>query len=318
MPQRTRRPTPRSGARLDPGAPARPSARTVRGAPSPTRRGGDLMPRDVLSIVLAGGEGKRLAPLTADRAKPAVPFGGVYRLIDFALSNLVNADFRKIVVLTQYKSHSLDRHVSLTWQAVTAAGQLRDPGARPDASRPALVRRFRRRDLSELQPDPRRASGPHHRARSRPHLPHGPCARWSTHHIRSGAAVTVAGIRAPIEQASEFGVIETAQDGERIVAFREKPREPEPLPDAPGEVYASMGNYVFTADALIEAVTTDAKDALLQARHRRQHHPDARRARRGTGVRLRDQRGARRHPTRDRATGATSGRSTPTTTRTRT
>ena len=139
----------------------------------------------VFTIVLAGGEGKRLAPLTADRAKPAVPFGGHYRLIDFALSNLVNANYRRIVVLTQYKSHSLDRHVSTTWRLSPLLGQLRRPGARPDAPRPALVRRLRRRHLSELQPHQRRAAGAHHRVRRRPHLPHGPAADGRAAHRRA-------------------------------------------------------------------------------------------------------------------------------------
>ena len=99
----------------------------------------------VFGIVLAGGEGKRLMPLTADRAKPAVPFGGHYRLVDFALSNLVNAGYLRIVVLTQYKSHSLDRHMTTDLAAVAAARQLRDAGARTDAARALVVRRVRRR-----------------------------------------------------------------------------------------------------------------------------------------------------------------------------
>ena len=92
----------------------------------------------ILGIVLAGGEGKRLAPLTADRAKPAVPFGGLYRLVDFALSNLVNAEYRRIVVLTQYKSHSLDRHISLTWRLSPLLGNYIAPV-------PAQMRRGPRR-----------------------------------------------------------------------------------------------------------------------------------------------------------------------------
>ena len=103
--------------------------------------------KKVLAIVLAGGEGKRLMPLTADRAKPAVPFGGIYRLIDFALSNVVNSGYLQVVVLTQYKSHTLDRHVTTDLADVDAARQLRRPGAGPAAGRQALVPRQRRRDL---------------------------------------------------------------------------------------------------------------------------------------------------------------------------
>ncbi len=216
--------------------------------------------QNVFSIVLAGGEGKRLAPLTADRAKPAVPFGGVYRLIDFALSNLVNADFRKIVVLTQYKSHSLDRHVSLTWRLSPLLGnyvtpvpaQMRRGPRWFVGSADAIYQNFNL--IHDERPD-------HIIVLGADHIYRMDVRQIVDDHIKSGAAVTVAGIRAPIEQAHEFGVIETASDGERIVAFREKPIDPKPLPDAPHQVYASMGNYVFTAEALMDAVTTDAKDA---------------------------------------------------------
>ena len=131
-------------------------------------------PPRVFSIVLAGGEGKRLLPLTRDRAKPAVPFGGIYRLIDFALSNLVNGGYRHIVVLTQYKSHSLDRHIAQTWRLSHAAGQLRRPRCRPRCAAAALVLRLCRRHLPEPQPDRRRATRLRDRLRRRPHLPHGP------------------------------------------------------------------------------------------------------------------------------------------------
>ena len=145
--------------------------------------GGDRQPEGwrwqnqrVLGIVLAGGAGKRLAPLTADRAKPAVPFGGLYRLVDFALSNLVNAGILRICVLTQYKSHSLDRHITTTWRMSDAARQLRDAGAGPAAARPALVHRLGRRHLPVAEPDLRRAAGPGHRVRRRPRVPDGPAA----------------------------------------------------------------------------------------------------------------------------------------------
>ena len=131
---------------------------------------------NVFAIVLAGGEGKRLSPLTLDRAKPAVPFGGNYRLIDFALSNLVNAGYRRVVVLTQYKSHSLDRHISTTWRLSPLLGNYVAPGAGPDAPRPVLVPGLRRRHPPEPQPAARRTARRRHRVRGRPHLPHGPRA----------------------------------------------------------------------------------------------------------------------------------------------
>ena len=212
----------------------------------------------VFSIVLAGGEGKRLAPLTADRAKPAVPFGGVYRLIDFALSNLVNAEYRKIVVLTQYKSHSLDRHLSITWRLSPLLGsyvapvpaQMRRGPRWFVGSADAIYQNFNL--IRDERPDYIIVFGADHIYRMDPR-------QMVQQHIESGAAVTVAAIRAPLDQADQFGVIETSGDG-RITAFREKPSDPKPLADEPDQIYASMGNYVFTSEALIDAVNTDAQD----------------------------------------------------------
>jgi glucose-1-phosphate adenylyltransferase len=214
---------------------------------------------DVFGIVLAGGEGKRLAPLTADRAKPAVPFGGNYRLIDFALSNLVNAGYRQIVVLTQYKSHSLDRHISTTWRLSPLLGNYVAPV-------PAQMRRGPRwfsgsadaiyQNLNLLydeRPDIVAVFGADHIYRMDPR-------QMVDQHIESGAAVTVAALRAPLAEADQFGVVETAADGRTITAFREKPTDAVGLPDAPDKVFASMGNYVFSADALIDIVTRDAED----------------------------------------------------------
>ena len=213
----------------------------------------------VFSIVLAGGEGKRLAPLTADRAKPAVPFGGMYRLIDFALSNLVNAGYLRIVVLTQYKSHSLDRHLAQTWSLSGLLGnyvapvpaQMRRGPRWFVGSADAIYQNFNL--LRDERPEHIIVFGADHIYRMDPR-------QMVEEHIASGAGVTIAAIRAPIEQADQFGVIETAPDGRTIAAFREKPPDAKPLPDAPDQVYASMGNYVFNADALIDAVTTDAQD----------------------------------------------------------
>ena len=213
----------------------------------------------VFTIVLAGGEGKRLAPLTADRAKPAVPFGGHYRLIDFALSNLVNANYRRIVVLTQYKSHSLDRHVSTTWRLSPLLGnyvapvpaQMRRGPRWFVGSADAIYQNFNL--LNDERPEHIIVFGADHIYRMDPR-------QMVEQHKASGAAVTVAAIRAPIEQADQFGVIETGADGRKISAFREKPSDAKPLPDAPDQVFASMGNYVFKADALVEALTADAAD----------------------------------------------------------
>ncbi|MGI9149733.1 MAG: glucose-1-phosphate adenylyltransferase [Chloroflexota bacterium] len=212
----------------------------------------------VLAMVLAGGEGKRLHPLTADRAKPAVPFGGTYRLIDFALSNLVNAGFFKIVVLTQYKSHSLDRHIAQTWRLSTMLNNY-------VASVPAQMRRgprwfagsadaiFQNLNLiHDERPDYILVFGADHIYRMDPR-------QMLEHHIASGAGLTVAALRVPRAESAAFGVIEAGPDG-RIRAFYEKPTDPVGLPDAPDEVLASMGNYVFTTRALLEAVTVDAAD----------------------------------------------------------
>jgi glucose-1-phosphate adenylyltransferase len=218
----------------------------------------------VLTMVLAGGEGKRLAPLTLDRAKPAVPFGGNYRLIDFALSNLVNAGYRRIVVLTQYKSHSLDRHIAVTWALSPLLGNYVTPvpaqmrrGPRWFAgSADAIYQNFNL--IGDERPDYVIVFGADHIYRMDP-------LQMVEQHIDSGAGVTVAALRAPIEQADQFGVIETAPDGRRIAAFREKPSDARGLPDAPDQVFASMGNYVFSTGALVDAVTRDADDP--QSKH---------------------------------------------------
>jgi glucose-1-phosphate adenylyltransferase len=214
------------------------------------------MPK-VLAIVLAGGEGKRLMPLTHDRAKPAVPFGGSYRLIDFALSNLVNAGYLKCAVLTQYKSHSLDRHISVTWRMSTLLGNYVTPV-------PAQQRRgpqwylgsadaiYQSMNLvNDERPDIIVVFGADHVYRM-------DASQMVQAHVDSGAGVTVAGIRVPRKEAWQFGVIKTAADGVTIEEFLEKPADPPGLVDSPDESFASMGNYVFSADALVDALTKDA------------------------------------------------------------
>ncbi len=211
----------------------------------------------MLGIVLAGGEGKRLMPLTADRAKPAVPFGGMYRLVDFVLSNLVNGGYRKLVVLTQYKSHSLDRHITKTWRLSTLLDNYVAPVPAQQRLGPhwfagsadAIYQSLNLVD--DERPDHVVVFGADHIYRMDP-------AQMLAEHIASGASVTVAGIRQPLSSADQFGVIEVGADGRRISAFREKPKDAHGLPDAPDEIFASMGNYVFTTEALIDAVRRDA------------------------------------------------------------
>ncbi|MFV0320081.1 MAG: glucose-1-phosphate adenylyltransferase [Microbacterium sp.] len=214
-------------------------------------------PPKVFGIILAGGEGKRLMPLTADRAKPAVPFGGQYRLIDFAISNLINSGLRQVVVLTQYKSHSLDRHVSQTWRmsalldsyVASVPAQQRLGKRWFSGSADAILQSLNL--INDEKPDLVAVIGADHVYRM-------DFRQMLDSHIASGARATVAGIRQPITLANQFGVIDVDPESElRIRAFLEKPEDPAGLPDAPHEVLASMGNYVFDTDALIEAVQSD-------------------------------------------------------------
>ena len=212
----------------------------------------------VLGIVLAGGEGKRLWPLTADRAKPAVPFGGNYRLVDFVLSNLVNAGYLRLCVLTQYKSHSLDRHITTTWRMSQLLGNYITPvpaqqrlGPRwYTGSADAILQSANL--IYDDKPDYIIVFGADHVYRMDPR-------QMVEQHIASGAGATVAGIRVPRAEASAFGVIDADADG-RVLEFLEKPADPPGLPDNPDETFASMGNYVFTREALLEALKNDADD----------------------------------------------------------
>ena len=217
-----------------------------------------------LGIVLAGGEGKRLMPLTADRAKPAVPFGGSYRLIDFVLSNLVNADLRRIAVLTQYKSHSLDRHITTTWRMSTLLGNYVTPvpaqqrlGPRwYTGSADAILQNFNL--VHDENPKDVLVFGADHVYRMDP-------MQMFEQHRATNAGITIAAIRVPRSEASEFGCIELAEDGITIKAFHEKPANPPAMPGHPDLTLISMGNYIFRRDVMEEALILDSEN--LESRH---------------------------------------------------
>jgi len=213
----------------------------------------------VLGIVLAGGAGTRLSPLTADRAKPAVPFGGLYRLIDFALSNLANGGILRIAVLTQYKSHSLDRHISSAWRMSSLLGNYVTPVPAQQRLGPhwytgsADAIHQSMNLITDEQPDIVIVFGADHVYRMDPR-------QMIEQHISHGAGVTVAAIPVPRHEAPAFGIISVAADGRTVDAFLEKPADPPPMPGDPEQCYASMGNYVFDTNVLVDALRKDADD----------------------------------------------------------
>jgi glucose-1-phosphate adenylyltransferase len=211
----------------------------------------------VLGIVLAGGAGRRLVPLTADRAKSAITFGGFYRLVDFALSNLVNGDIDRICVLTQYKSHSLNRHIITTWQLNGMLGSYVMPVPAQQRLGPhwqvgsadAIYQSLNL--IYADRPDIVMVVGADHVYRMDPQ-------QMIEAHLAWGAGVTVAAIPVPRKQASGFGVLQVAPDGHRIEAFIEKPANPPGRPGQTGESWAAMGIYVFSTNVLVEALSKDA------------------------------------------------------------
>ncbi len=213
----------------------------------------------ILGLVLAGGAGWRLGPLTADRAKSAVPFGGLYRVVDFALSNLVNGGLQHIYVLTQYKSHSLNKHITTTWQLssmldnyVTPVPAQQRLGPRWQAGSADAI--YESLNLIEAdRPDLVVVVGADHVYRMDPR-------QMIEQHLAWGAGATVAAIPVPRKEAVNFGVVQAAPDGHLIEAFLEKPSDPPGLPGQPDEVLVSMGSYVFDTDVLVEALGKDAAD----------------------------------------------------------
>ncbi|MBX7168644.1 MAG: glucose-1-phosphate adenylyltransferase, partial [Pirellulales bacterium] len=213
---------------------------------------------NVLAVVLAGGKGSRLEPLTRDRAKPAVPFGGAYRIIDFTLSNCLNSGLRKILVLTQYKAMSLDRHINLGWRGYLCRelGEFIDvvpPQQRIDehwyqGTADAVYQNIY--TLEKERPDLVVILAGDHIYK----MDYGRLVQF---HKDSNSELTVAALPVPVADATQFGVMQIDEE-QRIVGFQEKPRQPTPMPDNPHIALASMGIYVFNARFLFEQLCLDA------------------------------------------------------------
>jgi glucose-1-phosphate adenylyltransferase len=212
-----------------------------------------------LGLVLAGGAGRRLGPLTAGRAKSAVPFGGLYRVVDFALSNLVNGGLQHIYVLTQYKSHSLNKHITTTWRL----SSLLDNYVTPVPAQQRLGPRWQAGSADAIyeslnliqrdRPGVVVVVGADHVYRMDPR-------QMIEAHLTWGAGATVAAIPVPRREATDFGVVQTAPDGHLIEVFLEKPSHPPGRPGRPDHALVSMGIYVFDTDVLVEALGKDAAD----------------------------------------------------------
>src|SRR5579864_3448164 len=215
--------------------------------------------RDAIGVILAGGQGERLWPLTRDRAKPAVPFGGLYRIIDITLSNCINSDLRRVFILTQYKALSLNRHIRAGWSPLAGLGdyievlppQMRVSQQWYQGTADAVYQNIysigseRSKFVFILSGD---------------HIYKMNYAKMLQQHVDSGAEVTVGTIQIPVQQAAkQFGVIEVDKDW-RIVGFEEKPAEPKQSPHHPGHCNASMGIYIFNTHLMIPILLADSED----------------------------------------------------------
>lgn len=215
--------------------------------------------RDTLALILAGGRGTRLSGLTSQRAKPATPFGGNLRIIDFPLSNCVNSGIRRIGVMTQYKSHSLIRHLQQGWGFLRGElgefieilpAQQRTDGSWYKGTADAVYQNL---DIVSTH-DPQFVL-----VLGGDHIYKMDYGALLANHVKNGADITVGCLEVPLEEAGSFGIMEIDSEG-RVEAFREKPQDPKPVPGEPGMAMASMGIYVFSTDYLIECLIRDADD----------------------------------------------------------
>ena len=211
----------------------------------------------ILAMILAGGKGERLHPLTLHRAKPAVPFGGIYRIIDFTLSNCINSGIRKIAVLTQYKSLSLDKHLRLGWNffsgelnefIISVPPQQRVGDKWYQGTADAIYQNIYM--IEKDAPD-------HLLVLAGDHIYKMDYAEMFRFHREKHAAATVAAIEVPRSQASDFGIVEVDEDS-RIIGFEEKPKDPKPIPGRPDMSFVSMGIYLFNTKMIVEFLHSDA------------------------------------------------------------
>jgi glucose-1-phosphate adenylyltransferase len=216
------------------------------------------MIQSVLGMVLAGGEGTRLSPLTRDRAKPAVPFGGKYRIIDFVLSNLVNSGINSIYVLTQFRSQSLSEHINSAWNVSSplrrqfihpVPAQMQNSNKRwYDGTADAIWQNLNL--VKEYNPDTLAVFGGDHIYKM-------DISQMLSYHKEKNALATIAALPVPISEGSQFGIIEVDENG-MITGFQEKPENPTPMPNNPGYCLASMGNYLFDTDWICKVLDDDA------------------------------------------------------------
>lgn len=211
---------------------------------------------DVLVMILAGGEGKRLFPLTKDRAKPAVPFGGRYRIIDFVLNNFINSGFYKIKVLTQYKSDSLNKHITRGWSLSPfldqyidlVPAQMRTGGDWYMGTADAVFQNINQ--ILDVDPNYLCVFGGDHIYKM-------DVSQMLDYHKQKNAVLTISAIQVPIEEASEFGIMEVDENW-KLLGFEEKPKNPKTVPNNPKMCLASMGNYTFDKNVLVDALFKDA------------------------------------------------------------
>ncbi|HEU4798496.1 MAG TPA: glucose-1-phosphate adenylyltransferase [bacterium] len=215
-----------------------------------------MRPR-VLAIILAGGKGERLYPLTRERGKPAVPFGGKYRIIDFVISNFVNSGIYALYVLVQYKAQSLIEHLRNAWRLgglpdhfiIMVPPQMRWGESWYQGTADAVYQNLNL--IRDFHPDLVVIFGADHVYRM-------DISQMTALHLERGADITVAALPVPIDQGSTFGILEADEAG-RITRFEEKPKRPAAMPGDPTRAFASMGNYVFSRDVLVEALVEDAR-----------------------------------------------------------